>query len=202
MPEIIINDVDVSGCEYLTRVLHNCKIQGVYSTSNTPCECNPVCHYKRWQQEKQENEILNEKLQIAMRKNANKTIEGLEKLNLQAENGYLKEQVSTLQLADDIKKQEIDSLREANERLEEGCKVWQQTLERNHYMKDNEVVRLEREKQQLLDECVNEKEKTHDLYLISQKYEKALKDIGILATKDVSIANFVQIQTRILEVLQ
>ena len=88
--EIYINDVDVSGCEKLTRVLHNCKSKQVYDKVYEPCACKNNCEYKQLQRAK---EII--------------------------------------------------------ERQEESCRIWHETLERNHFMKDSKVVQLEKEKEEL-----------------------------------------------------
>lgn len=58
--EIYINDVDVSECEKLTRVLHNCKSKQVYDKVYEPCACKNNCEYKQLKRTEKEIEELKE----------------------------------------------------------------------------------------------------------------------------------------------
>lgn len=61
--EIIIDDVDISGCEYCLKMTkYRCTIQrDVYKCL---CEENPNCHYKQLKRKEQEVKELKEQLSI------------------------------------------------------------------------------------------------------------------------------------------
>ena len=59
--QVIIDGVDVSGCEYCSRyadtTIYNCDWTG-------ECKEHPNCHYKKWQRKEQECEELKKKCNI------------------------------------------------------------------------------------------------------------------------------------------
>lgn len=60
--QIIIDNIDVSGCEYYfdekCRCMDASIMQDFYSCPQ--CNSNPNCHYKNWQRKEQENKALRE----------------------------------------------------------------------------------------------------------------------------------------------
>lgn len=70
---IMIDGIDVSGCENLSRVLHNCQKKGIYDKSFIPCKCKKNCEYKQLQRSIKENNVL--KQQMDLLKLANNTLE-------------------------------------------------------------------------------------------------------------------------------
>ena len=54
----IVDDVDVSECEYLTETRHCKANMAVMGTDANRCKCFPNCHYKQLVREKQECEKL------------------------------------------------------------------------------------------------------------------------------------------------
>ena len=64
--QIIINDVDVSGCEFRFRT-YGCDCMSSNRetkvlTEGSRCADNPNCHYKKWQRKEQECEDFKQKL--------------------------------------------------------------------------------------------------------------------------------------------
>ena len=52
--QVIINNIDVSECEYLTETRHCKANMAVMGTDANRCKCFPNCHYKQLVREKQE----------------------------------------------------------------------------------------------------------------------------------------------------
>lgn len=130
--EIIIDGVNVAGCEYISDIDCSCIfVKNYYGTTTKP-RCSQVknCHYKQLKRA----EIEIEKL---------KSVDG----SVHPDSAYYK------------------------------------------------IIRLEQENKELL-------EARNHFMAINLKYYNALEEIRILATKNVSIENFVKIQNRINEVLQ
>ena len=86
--EKIINGIDVSNCIFFKT--GDC--------TNYPCWCyqNPDCDYKLLQKQIAENKILQEKLDIALKNNLDKTKLKLEISDLKAENKALKNIIITI----------------------------------------------------------------------------------------------------------
>lgn len=65
--QIIINGVDISGCEFLTKTGY-CKAQmSIMGTDTNKCKCFPNCYFKQLQKEKFEN--LNNRQMVENAKN-------------------------------------------------------------------------------------------------------------------------------------
>ena len=53
---IIVNSVDVSKCEFLTKTGHCKAHMSIMGIDTNKCECFPNCHYKQLKRKEQENE--------------------------------------------------------------------------------------------------------------------------------------------------
>ena len=61
---ILINGVDVSGCEFHSNLTMDCNLMPL---QNLACEKCPNCYYKQWQREKDKNAALNDSNRHAMK---------------------------------------------------------------------------------------------------------------------------------------
>lgn len=91
--QIIINGVDVSGCEFLTKTVH-CKAQmSIMGTDTNKCRCFPNCYYKQLQRRIAECEEL--KAYAQAQENQRETYYK-EFLKLSQENEELKRRIKEL----------------------------------------------------------------------------------------------------------
>ena len=73
--QVIINNIDVSECEYLTETRH-CKAQmAVMGTDANKCKCFPNCYYKQLKRKEKECEELKKTL-IEIKEIAKTGLEG------------------------------------------------------------------------------------------------------------------------------
>ena len=150
----IVDDVDVSECEYLTETRHCKANMAVMGTDANRCKCFPNCHYKQLIREKQECEKLKKQYNcyacdtcngkedyIQLKKHCEGAIKSLHnkqaELNqLKADNKQLKEELS--KVYEDIKlsplcykcdeeeclQKEIDKLKAENEMLRDELRFY------------------------------------------------------------------------------
>lgn len=113
--QIIINGVDVSGCEFLTKTVH-CKAQmSIMGTDTNKCRCFPNCYYKQLQRRIAECEEL--KAYAQAQENQRETYYK-EFLKLSQENKELKRKVELMMDCPDCK---VDEYKKALKGIEEYC---------------------------------------------------------------------------------
>lgn len=108
--QIIIDNIDVSGCKHYknrTCIADYCLTDMPFGEAK--CELNPNCHYKKWQYKEQECNRLKE--EVSLLKESNSKLQQIEDVN-SLEKYYLK-QINQLKAEND----ELKRQRQANKGL-------------------------------------------------------------------------------------
>ena len=182
--EIIVDGVNVVGCFNLDEWKHCNICQELIKTipnrhqclieEELRCEFYTNCYYKQRKRLEQDSKQLTQWLDEA-RRNAD----------------FWCDKCTSLE-------QENKELKDENERLKKDFSSYEDDIE--DWVSDNSILyQYDDRTPDTLEELQACMESVHEQW---QKYKQALKEIRILATKNVSIENFVKIQNKINEVLK
>lgn len=118
--QIIIDGVDVSGCEFLTKTVH-CKAQmSILGTDTNKCKCFPNCHFKQLKRKEQECEELKKEIAFGNNGTLSDKIRAEVFKELNNENSQLKAENENWQKEYWKLEQGNDFLAEKNSKLK-GC---------------------------------------------------------------------------------
>lgn len=167
--EIIIDGVNVSECKYFNKVVNEEPYCNIDEEHLYTCSSDENCYYKQFKHLQRENKekinIIEQMIKI-LYPNANDdelydvTFNGeyIDKLK------ELKDTADTMLMANDIKKQDIDSLREVNARLEQE----------NKELKE-ENIKVKKEFNNLIVEIISDTEYTGEIACNGESPKEHLK---------------------------